>query len=60
MTDSQLQQENENTKKLFNFDGDETQLQPLEEIIKHSDRDPYYFIQFFNFYSKRRPLHQFE
>ena len=61
-SESKLKEENEITKGLFNFNGDETQLKPLREIlnnfIKISKNDSIYFIVLLEHYSKCRPNQQ--
>ena len=57
--ESKLKKENENYKKLFDFNGNETQLKHLKEFfinyIKNSKNDSIYFIKLLNFYAKCRP-----
>ena len=61
--ESKLKEENETIKKIFNFNGDETQLQNLTEVLinyfKNSKNDLNFFITFVDFYSKCRPNQQF-
>ena len=50
-----LKEENENIQKLFNFNGCETQLTYLKDIIKNSKNDSRYFVDLLEFYTRCRP-----
>ena len=57
--ESKMKEANECHKELFNFNGDETQLEHIKELftndIRNSKNRPKYFIDLLDFYSKRRP-----
>ena len=53
--DSKVKEENENIKELFNFNGDETQLKHIQEIIKKNESGYNYSIQLIEFYTICRP-----
>ena len=53
--ESQLKKENENIKRLFNYNGDETQLKLLTEYFNNSKNGPNFLIGFLENFSKRRP-----
>ena len=53
--DSKLKEENEFYKELFNFNGSETQLKHLKEMIKNPENGPNYYIDLLDHYSKCRP-----
>ena len=51
-----LKEENDNVKKVLNFNGDEMQIKELfTNYIMNSKNGPNYFIKFLDFYSKCRP-----
>ena len=60
-TELNLKEMNGNYKELFNFSGDEAQLNHLKEtfihLINNSNKDSNYLINFLNFYFKCRPNH---
>ena len=60
--ESQLKEENENIKALFNYKGGESQLKHLKELfassIQNSKNCSKYFINLLDHYSKCRPNHQ--
>ena len=54
-SESRLNKENENIKKLFNFNRDEATLNQIKETIQHSESGPQYLINLLEYYSKCRP-----
>ena len=56
---SKLKEENENTKEIFDFNGDKSKLNHLKELftdlVKNSENGPDYFVDFLVYYSKCRP-----
>ena len=53
--ESKLKEENEFIKELLNFNGGETRLKHLKEMITNNQNGPNYFISFLDHYSKCRP-----
>ena len=56
--ETKLKKENEINKELFNFNGDELQLNDIKQMMMNSQNDPDYYIKLFDHYSFCRPNQQ--